>query len=289
MNLFVKLILVTSLTLIMFACGSSQQKPKYAQPSPVDVLMRDLDKEKAYNIVLYDMHVEEGKKVFQHKYKVTTNYMDKDKAKSEITDWKNVEEIYFAQNINNMGMELASKSEDGKTHKTPSPPGFNGVVGNKQYGEWKTDNSGNSFWAMYGQYAFMSSMIGLATGPVYRNSYSDYNSYRGNPNTAGQPYYGNNQYGTNSANAQKTNPNFFERKQTQSGLSSFRQKVENNPTKYSRANTSGTNSPTNNNRTSTSSSRTDNGSSETRTSRSSSRSSSSSGSSSRSRGGSFGK
>ncbi|TAE74103.1 MAG: hypothetical protein EAZ85_05385 [Bacteroidetes bacterium] len=270
----------------MFACGSSQQKPKYAQPSPVDVLMRDLDTEKAYSIVLYDMHVEEGKKIFQHKYKVTKNYMDKDKAKSEVTDWKNVEEMYFAQNINNMGMELASKSEDGKTHKTPSPPGFNGVVGNKQYGEWKTDNSGNSFWAMYGQYAFMSSMIGLATGPVYRSSYSDYNSYRGNPNTANQPYYGNNQYGTNSPNAQKTNPNFFERKQTQSGLSSFRQKVESNPTKYSRSSSSSSsNSPTN--RTSTSSS--SSSSSSDRTSRSSSRSSSSSSSSSRSRGGSFGK
>jgi hypothetical protein len=291
MNLLVKPFLIILSITLLFGCSSSQQKPKYAQPSPVDILMRDLDKEKTYSIILYDMHVEEEKKIFQHKYKVIKNYTDEKGKKEEITGWKNVEEMYFAQNINNMGMELASKSEDGKTHKTPSPPGFNGMVGNQQYGQWKTDNSGNSFWEFYGKYAFMSSMINLATAPIYRSSYNDYNAYRTNPNTAYQPYYGNNQYGTNSNYAKKINPNFFERKQTQLGFSSFRQKVESNPTKYTRATTA----PRSSSSSSSSLRRDDNGSnsrisrSNSRISRSSSRSSSSSSSPSRSRGGSVGK
>ena len=42
-------------------------------------------------------------------------------------------------------------------------------VGNPNYGSWKSDSSGNSFWAWYGQYAFFSSMF---NGPVYYGSWS---------------------------------------------------------------------------------------------------------------------
>ncbi len=34
------------------------------------------------------------------------------------------------------------------------------LVGNPHYGQWRGDSSGNSFWAWYGQYALLSSLMG---------------------------------------------------------------------------------------------------------------------------------
>jgi hypothetical protein len=288
-NLFLKT-LCFCLVASMWACGSSEKKKKYDEPSAVDKMVRDMDTEKTYAIVLHDMQMDEAKNLYQHKYKVTKNLQDSTSAKkSQIGDWVKVDEKFFAQNLNNMGLELASKDENGKIHKTPAPPGFNGYVGNEKYGNWKQDNNGNSFWEFYGKYMFMSSMINMMTTPVYRTTYYDYGAYRNNPATANRPYYGNSgQYGTNGTQTRSANPSFYERKQQQSQMSSFRQKVESNPARYTRSSTSSGNS------NGTGSSRLSNtgtsgSSSSSQTTRSSSRSSSSSSSSTRSRGGSFGK
>lgn len=249
------------LILFLLSCES---KPKYSGPSPVDKMIRDMSNEKTYSIILHDMQVEDstGKDVYQHKYKVTKNPLDSTST-PKITEWTNVDEVFFAENLDNMGLELASKSPDGKVHKVPSPPGFNGYVGNNNYGQWRNDSNGNSFWEFYGRYMFMSSMFNMMAGPTYRSSYTGYRSYRNSPSTRNAPYYGTgrNTYGTNSPATRASNPNFFQRKQQQSKLSSFRQKVKSNPSRYSRSSSS-------------------------RTGRTSSRTS---GSSSRSRGGSFGK
>jgi hypothetical protein len=248
---------------VLFLAGC-QSKKKYEGPTPVDMLVRDMMNEKTFSVQLYDMEVDENKNSYRHKYRIIKNLEDS-LQKPTITEWKNVSEVFFAENLDNMGLELASKSADGVVHKIPAPPGYNGYVGNERYGQWRTDNSGNSFWAFYGQYMFMSTMLHMAMGPpIYRDSYSHYNSYRNNPSTRNSPYYGTgkNTYGTNSAVAKSTNPNFFSRKVQQQQLSSFKQKVASNPSRYTRVNsTSSTNS----------------------------RSSSRSGSSTRSRGGSFGK
>lgn len=252
-------------TLVFTACGPS--KPKYDGRSPVDELMRDLSNEKTYSIILHDMQVDESKGLYEHKYKVFKN-IEKDSI-GKVTEWKKTSEQFFAENLKNMGLELASKSEDGKVHKVPAPPGFNNAVGNPKYGQWQTNSSGQSFWHFYGQYMFMSSMMNMMSGPVYRDSYYHYRDYRNNPSTGNSPYYGNNnQYGTNSPHGRATNPSFFERKQQQQQLSSFKQKVESNPARYTRASRNGND---NNN--------------SSRAPRTSTRS----GSSSRSSGGSFGK
>jgi len=44
-------------------------------------------------------------------------------------------------------------------------------VGNSNYGEWRTNSSGSSFWHWYGQYAFFSAMFG--NRPVYYDSWSN--------------------------------------------------------------------------------------------------------------------
>ena len=48
------------------------------------------------------------------------------------------------------------------------------LVGNPQYGQWQSESSGQSFWAWYGQYALISSLMG---GSRYR--YDDWSYNRG--------------------------------------------------------------------------------------------------------------
>lgn len=252
-------LIVILISLLLSSCGKSEKK--YEGPSPVDILIRDLMDKQSFSIILYDMQLDESKNLYQHKYRIKENIGDS-LPEPKITEWKDVSEIFFAENVDNMGLELASKSPDGTIHKIPAPPGFNTVVGNEKYGQWRRDSNGNSFWAFYGQYMFMSTMFNMMAGPVYRNTYTDYGRYRSNPSTRNQAYYGtaSNRYGTNSPSTRASNPSFFQRKNQQKSLSSFKQKVKSNPKRYSRSSSS-------------------------RTSRSSSRS----GGSSRSRGFGFGK
>ncbi|TAH21932.1 MAG: hypothetical protein EAZ08_02025 [Cytophagales bacterium] len=206
---------------LAFACSSEKHQVK----SPIDELVKQMDKEKNFGIILYDMDIEEktfGDDVFKHQYKIIT---EKGAVPTEeITGWYNVSKGFFLQNENNMGMEIASKNE-GVLSKIPAPPGFNRYVGNERYGSWSTGSDGNSFWAFYGQYAMMSSMLGLASNMMYRNSYNDYhNNYMGR-----QPYYGQTSggrpaFGTYSAHGASSNPNFAKRV---GSASAFKEKVNN--------------------------------------------------------------
>jgi hypothetical protein len=211
----------TLAVVFLFTLGCSSEK--HQVKSPVDELVKQMDKEKNFSIILFDMDIEEktfGDDVFKHQYKIIT---EKDSLPTEqTTGWYNVSKGYFLQNENNMGMEIASKN-DGVLSKVPSPPGYNRYVGNERYGSWSTGSDGNSFWAFYGQYAFMSSMFGLASNMMYRNSYYDYrNNYMGR-----QPYYGQMNggratFGTYSSHGERVNPNFAKRV---GSASAFKDKV----------------------------------------------------------------
>jgi hypothetical protein len=181
------------------------------------------------------MNVEGGwPDTYKHKYKVIKERED-GTPYEELTDWYEVSEKTFSFYENDMGMEIASKV-DGKVTKETSPPGYSRYVGNDRYGTWRTDSGGNSFWAFYGQYAFMSSMIGLVAGPVYRTGYYDYyNNYRGR-----RPYYGTMtngryRYGTLSDASRKQNPAFHRRSTTNSAL---KNRVSNNISRSSGGRTS---------------------------------------------------
>jgi hypothetical protein len=241
MNKYILGVISIFLVSMLWSCGSSQ--PECTEgPSQVDYLVRDMMDEKTFSIVLYDMELDENKDVYHHKYRIVKNIEDST-AKPTITEWKNVDRCFFAENVDNMGLELASKSEDGIVHKIPAPPGYNNAVGNAKYGQWRTDNSGNSFWAFYGQYMFMSTMFHMMAGPpVYRSSYYHYQNYRNDPITRNQPYYGTgaNKYGTTSATSRKMNPSFHDKKMSK--VTSFKQKVSSDPSRYSRVNSSSKNS-----------------------------------------------
>ncbi|MEM6299091.1 MAG: hypothetical protein AAF740_10435, partial [Bacteroidota bacterium] len=207
------------------------------QKSPVDNMLRDLSSKDNFAILLHDFNIKEGSfsDEYQHMYKVTyeveepmtaedkTAFIEtkreellakgdtasannivapetKTVPKDSLTKWYDVSEDFFAQHTEDMGMELASKY-NGEVSKVASPPGYNRYVGNSNYGHWQTGSNGNSFWAFYGQYAFMSSMMGYGS-PIYRSGYNDYRrSY-----SSGRPYYGSttgNKYGSKSAASQQ--------------------------------------------------------------------------------------
>ena len=227
--------------LVLASCSSKDKKEKAFVKSPVDDFIKDLDSVQNFTIILYDMD-QEGSE-YKHHYKVITeeeqkltvqNAEGEDSSfvslapKEDTTGWYTVDEVFFDQHVNDMGMELASKT-DGKISKTVAPPGYSNYVGNPKYGTWKEggDGGGGSFWEFYGKYAFMSSMFHMIAGPsIYRSNYINYaNNYRGN-----QPYYGatgangKSQYGTFSQSNLNRNSNFS---QKLSNNSDFKSKVNN--------------------------------------------------------------
>ncbi len=222
--------------LFLGACGAD---------TPVKRLQSDLDSFPEYSIVLQDMK-EEGNffSDYFHRYKVITGEKvdgaDSVSYRTEILEWEQVEEKFYKDHANYLGMVLASKGPDGKVSDSKEPPGYQ-YVGNPQYGTWRTDNSGNSFWAWYGKYAMMSSVFGMFNRPIYRNDFDDYRSYR----RSGRPYYGsNNRYGTSGSYTQQSNKSFYDRRvaketaKKQSFAEKVKQRSRKTNTRTSRSNMS---------------------------------------------------
>lgn len=212
---FYSLVLIAMLALLT-ACGGN----KFVK-SPLDEVIRDLPTDKPFTIILYDMDAEGSfSTTYKHQYQIIKED-DSGEVTEEITPWMKVGEREFNTHIDNMGMEVASRDSTGTLTKEVAPPGYSNYVGNSRYGHWQTGSGGSSFWAFYGQYAFMSSMLRMTMFPVSYGYYNDwYGGYRG----TGRPYYGpagSRYYGTGSAYSRSSNPNSSWNSKSQS----FRNKV----------------------------------------------------------------
>ena len=201
---------------LLWGCGGDDFKV-----SPVDQMIKTMDKEPVFTIILHDMDVEGSfSKSYKHQYKVIT---EKDSVPQEkLTEWYEVGEKFFTLHENNMGMEIAAKTPDGKLLKEAAPPGYSNYVGNTQYGSWKKNNDGTSFWEFYGKYALISHLLGGSR--VYRTDYNTYRDY----GRQGRPYYGRNkQYGTSGRLTKSQKPNFYSRRAAKVSASkmSFSQKM----------------------------------------------------------------
>ncbi|MCK5825340.1 MAG: hypothetical protein KAG96_08045 [Ichthyobacteriaceae bacterium] len=214
-----KYILALITIIILQSCSCSNES--YVK-NPVDVLITQMDGVKPYSIILYDMDVDGSfSHTYKHRYKVVTEDVDSI-PKSMITGWKKVPEAYFRANENNLGMEIVSKNSNGKLSKNAAPAGYGNYVGNSRYGQWQTNNRGESFWSFYGKYMMLSSVFNMIGRPSYRNDYSHYRSggYYGN-----RSYYGSKgsdgsyRYGTNSKYTKTARPDFFQRKASKRGWS----------------------------------------------------------------------
>ena len=149
------------------------------------VVERGGDHEVYVNDVFEEVH-------YYHQYEVIRG------QEREVTDWIEVDQPTYRKHENDLGMALAVKLEgtyEDETIRTASPPGY-GSVGNPRYGRWQQDNQGRSFWAFYGQYMFMRSMMWGMWGPGYNVYRTDWNRWD-NHRRRGQPYYGGaGEYGT---------------------------------------------------------------------------------------------
>lgn len=197
---------------LVWGCGSSA--------TPLERLKTQLAAGPDYSIMLADMR-EEGSffQSYYHKYQVVQG------ENSWTTDWEQVPEDMYRANANFLGMTLASRTA-GDQNDVPHPPGYQ-YVGNPQYGEWRTNSSGTSFWAFYGQYALMRDMFGLGYGSIYRNDYDGYRRSRAER----RPYYGPTgaEYGTRGSVTQRRRPSFFARRRAREVASRqrFQQKFSN--------------------------------------------------------------
>ena len=202
----IQITLLLTLSALLFSCGGKSQRK-----TPIDTLIRDMEAEKTFEIMLYDM--EEGGLFSDYKHQYTI-IREKDsivindstqKAEhvkvpfKKKTQWFVITKEFYKKNLDNMGMTLVSKDENGKISKVPAPAGYNRYVGNRGYGSW----NGGGFWQFYGQYMFMSSMFHMMS-PISRGGYNNYRSnYSGR-----RPYYGSTsggkpQYGTRSSSSQR--------------------------------------------------------------------------------------
>ncbi|MEM9324348.1 MAG: hypothetical protein AAGA85_01775 [Bacteroidota bacterium] len=187
---------------VLMSCGGGNKFTK----SPVDEIIRDLPTDEVFSLILNDMDVQGNFfETYFHQYRLIRG--DGEDIREVTTDWKEVSKEEFQRHVNNMGMEIAARDSTGQLSKTASPPGYNNYVGNPRYGYWN-NSGGSSFWAFYGQYAFLSSMFRMGSYPVSRGYYNDWRgNYRGS-----RPYYGpssggTSYYGTNSTYNRSSNPN----------------------------------------------------------------------------------
>ncbi len=129
--------------------------------------------------------------------------------KKQETDWVEVEEETYADNIDYLGMALVTKPygvfED-DAYKQAAPPGM-GFVGNPEYGKWDKNKDGDRFWVWYGKYRLFSGLIvGPAAGMFM---FSDWNRWHSHHRYQ-KPYFGKTstgaaKYGTRGTYVRRSN------------------------------------------------------------------------------------
>ena len=204
-------VLILSLVLFFYGCSSK------VEPLPIEKIKQTLKDVPTYTIILEDMK-DEGNffKSYFHKYRVVQE------ADARTSDWLEVSKEVYLLNENFLGMGLVVKKE-GVFSSVVSPPGYE-YVGDAQYGKWRRDSHGNSFWEWYGKYALVTSLFGGWYRPIYMNDYNSYRQYR----SRNTPYYGRNkEFGSSGSIVKKKKPNFYSRHMARQGSkrSSFSNKV----------------------------------------------------------------
>ena len=220
-----KQLVLFSISVLIFIAGCSSEK------LPIDKIKKNLSGIDTYSIILEDMK-EEGSfsPSFFHKYRVITP------DSGHVTPWLQVDEDYYQLNSGFLGMTLVNKKEGGLNDKV-SPPGYE-YVGDSNYGQWRQDSSGNSFWEFYGKYALLSHLMGGWYRPVYRYDYNMYRDYARsnrvyyghrdrNRNSGSSSGFGSKRkYGSSGSVTKSAKPDFFERRKARE--TSFQQKFKNN-------------------------------------------------------------
>ena len=207
---------VVTALLVLAGCDTETQ---------LDRLQRQLEPYPEYSVTLQDMRPDG----YWHQYRVVVGESETGSEelvyRDSIRDWQQVDRRTYDRYQPHLGMVILSKGPDGAVDLDQHPPGYQ-QVGDEQYGRWRDEGGGRSFWEFYGQYALLSHMIGGFSRPIYRDDWNGYRSSR----DRGQTYYGQGgAFGTTGSVTRQTNPDFFRRQQTrQAGRSrSFSERVSN--------------------------------------------------------------
>ncbi len=148
--------------------------------------------------------VEDSREAYFHKYILEEN------GETRETDWEKVDASFYDANLEFLGMAILAKpygvfEKDRLIQATP--PGM-AHVGNPEYGEWKKDNQGSSFWSWYGRYAFFSMLFSPRPSYYGYNSWNGWNNnYRNNRPYFGKTKTGSQKYGTYGSTV-KQSPKF---------------------------------------------------------------------------------
>ena len=202
----VRSMIVAMLSLTLLGCGGRRD--------PVEELKRDLYRYPEFSLIVNDLRVDEGfMPDYFLQFRALTSSGQRVAERDTLVyedrtlEWLEVSEDVFARYEHYVGMVVASKTADGATTgvRQAHPPGYQ-YVGNSHYGSW----GGGGFWQFYGQYAFMSHMLG-----GHRIGRDDYAGYRRNTDS-GRPYLGptksgRSTFGTGGTQTQQTRPRFSER------------------------------------------------------------------------------
>jgi hypothetical protein len=130
-------------------------------------------------------------------------YIDIIDSRSKHISWKNVSENEYWKHQEHLGMAILSKPYGmftAETLKKSEPVGMSMVAapsmqegkptGSNQYGEWRQDESGVSFWHFLGAYALINTLTSNQ-----RYSYDDWLAYQKRPKN--KDFYGRDeQFGT---------------------------------------------------------------------------------------------
>lgn len=204
---------------------------------PIQKMVKDLDNEYAYTILLQDMDL----KGEQYYHKYNTIKINKNHSVNVVkSGWKKVSDDVFALHEDNLGMEIRSKRPDGKINNLFSPPGFTNFIGNETYGYWELADSlsirkhdslsqevvnGNlsmhsfdadtsALWRFHPKYQSLRKHLGIETLKIRRVEYEKFvNEY-----LFIRPFYGEHshpdstRYGTRSSYWIYTRPIFYTRR-----------------------------------------------------------------------------
>lgn len=169
--------------LLLVGCGG-----EVIPPNPLNDLKKEYASKYRYTIILNDMDLKEDQ--YKHKYKVF-EITKSGEVKVFLTDWKDVDDDFFALHEANLGMEVMSKDEHHKINNLATPPGFTHFIGNEEYGTWAGDmNLGLSddlnFWEFKPDYQYLSDELELTDLQVNKQEYLKFqNKYAYN-----RPFYG---------------------------------------------------------------------------------------------------
>ncbi len=93
-------------------------------------------------------------KSYFHRYRIIHGFNSADEQIFRVS------KTFWNKNRANIGMTVFLRlGKDSEANTIPSPPGSQ-FIGNRAYGYWKLQNSGNRFWEFYSVYQHFPSMLG---------------------------------------------------------------------------------------------------------------------------------